>query len=82
MVESETQLTFPLEHRVIQPIKPQQTPIHSFVKGVGKRSQKGEPSKVAAEILLCLFSPKLKLQDTTMAGGIEEVITGPSIPVS
>ena len=49
MVESETQLTFPLELRVIQPITPQETPIRSFVKGVGQISQKGEPSKVAAQ---------------------------------
>ena len=49
MAEDETQLVFPLEHRVIQPITPQETPIRSFVKGVGKRSQKGEPSKVAAQ---------------------------------
>ena len=29
-----------------------------------------------------MFSPKLRQQDTTMAGGIEEVIAGPSTPVS
>ena len=81
MVQSETQLTFPLEHRVIQPITPQETPIRSFAKGVGKRSQKGEPSKIAAQRLLGMFSPKLRPQDTTMAGGIEEVIASPSTPV-
>ena len=48
MVENETQLAFPLAPRVIQPITPQETSIRSFVRGVGKRSQKGEPSKVAA----------------------------------
>ena len=82
MVESQTQLTFPLEHRVIQPITPQETPICSFAKGVGKRSQKGEPSKVSAQRLLGMFSPKLRPQDTTMTGGIEEEIAGPSTPVS
>ena len=75
-------MTFPLEHRVIQPIKPQETPIRSFVRGVGKRSQKEEPSKVAAQRLLGMFSPKLRPQDTTMTGGIEAVIAGPSTPVS
>ena len=29
-----------------------------------------------------MFSLKLRPQDTTMAGGIEEVIAGPSIPIS
>ena len=82
MVEEETQLAFPLASRVIQPITPQENPIRSFVRGVGKRSQKGEPSKVAAQRLLGMFSPKLRPQDTTMAGGIEEVIAGPSTPVS
>ena len=82
MAEDETQLVFPLEHRVIQPITLQETPIRSFVKGIGKRSQKGEPSKVAAQRLLGMFSPKLRPQDTTMTGGIEEVIAGPSTPVS
>ena len=82
MVQSETQLTFPLEHHGIQPITPQETPIRSFAKGVGKRSQKGEPLKVAVQRLLGMFSPKLRPQDTTMAGGIEEVIAGLSTPVS
>ena len=82
MVEDETQLAFPLAPRVIQPITPQEIPIRSFVRGVGKKSQKGEPSKVATQRLLGMFSPKLRPQDTTMAGGIEEVIAGPSTPVS
>ena len=29
-----------------------------------------------------MFSPKLRPQETTMAGGIEEIITGPRTPVS
>ena len=82
MVEDSTQLAFPLTSRVIQPITPQETPIRSFVRGVGKRSQKGESSKIAAQRLLGMFSPKLRPQDTTMAGGIEEVIAGPSTPLS
>ena len=82
MVESETQLTFPLEHCVIQPVTPQKTPVCSFTKGVENRSQKGEPSKGAAQRLLGMFSPKLRPQDTTMTGGIEEVIAGPRTPVS
>ena len=82
MVEDSTQLAFPLTSRVIQPITPQETPISSFVRGVGKRSQKGESSKIAAQRLLGMFSPKLRPQDTSMAGGIEEVIAGPSTPVS
>ena len=82
MVEDSTQLDFPLGSRVIQPITPQETPIHSFVKGVGKRPQKGESSRFVAQRLLCMFSPKLMPQDTTMAGAIEEVIVGPSTPLS
>ena len=49
MAEDDTQLAFPLVPRVIQPITPQETPIRSFVTAVGKRSQKGETSKVAAQ---------------------------------
>ena len=82
MVEDSTQLAFPLPSRVIQPITPQETPIRSFVKGVGKRSQKGETSKIVAQRLLGMFSPKLRPQDKSMAGGIEEVIAGPSTPLS
>ena len=82
MVEDETQLAFPLAPRMIQPITPQETPIVSFVRGVGKRSQKGEPCKVAAHRLLGMFSPNLRPQDTSMAGGMEEVIAGPSTPLS
>ena len=36
--EDGTQLAFALAPRVIQPISPQETPIHSIVKGIGKRS--------------------------------------------
>ena len=82
MVEDETQLAVPLAPRMIQPITPPETPIVSFVRGVGKRSQKGEPSKVAAHRLLGMFSPNLRPQDTSMAGGMEEVIPGPSTPLS
>ena len=82
MVEDSTQLAFPLTSRVIQPITPQETPICSFVRGVGKRSQKGESSKIAAQRLLGMLSPKLRPQDASMAGGIEEVIAGPSTPLS
>ena len=57
MVEEETQLAFPLASQVIQPITPQETPIRSFVRGVGKRSQKGETSKIAAQRLLGMFGP-------------------------
>ena len=60
IAKDDTQLAFPLAAQVIQPITPQETPIHSFVRGVGKRSQKGEPSKVAAQRLLGMFSPKLR----------------------
>ena len=60
MVEDSTQLAFPLTSRVIQPITPQETPISFFVTGVGKRSRKGETSKIAAQRLLCMFSPKLR----------------------
>ena len=49
MVGEETQLAIPLAPQVNQPITPQETPIRSFVRGVGKRSHKGEPSKVAAQ---------------------------------
>ena len=49
MAEDDTQLAFPLVPRVIQPITPQETPIRSFVTAVGKRSQKGDTSKVAAQ---------------------------------
>ena len=49
---------------------------------MGKRSQKGETSKIAAQRLLGMFSPKLRPQDTSMAGRIEEVIAGPSTPLS
>ena len=80
-VEDSTQLAFPLTARVIQPITPQETPISSFVRGVGKRSHKGESSKIAAQRLLGMFSPKLRPQDTSMAGGIEEVIAGPKHPI-
>ena len=82
MVEEESQLAFPLAARVIQPITPEHTPIHSCVRGVEKRSQKTEPSKVSAQRLLGMFSPKLRPQDTSMAGGIEEVIVGPSTLLS
>ena len=60
MAEDNTQLAFPLAPRVIQPITPQATPIRSFVRGVGKKSQKTEPSKVAGQRLLGMFSPKLR----------------------
>ena len=82
MAEDDTQLAFPLASQVIQSITPQETPIRSFVRGVGKRSQKGESSKLAAQRLLGMFSPKLRPQDTSMAGGIEVVIAGPSTPLS
>ena len=76
MVEDDTQLAFPLAPQVIQPTTPQETLICSFVRGVGKRSQQGETSKVAAQRLLCMFSPQLRPQDISMAGGIEEAIAG------
>ena len=82
MAADDTQLAFPFAPRVIQPITPQETPIHSFTKGVGKKSQKGEPSKIAAQRLLGMLSTKLRPQDTYMAGGIEEVIAGPSTPMT